>query len=230
MEKLKHLYYAGALTVGSAINPPKDLSKRLSRVLRLKAGDKVALFNGIDGLFEVELADDKANALNVLSIVKPQNKIPEVTLFMAMVKKDAMDRVFRQATEYGVTRIQPLITEFTIVDKLNEERVQTLLVEASEQCERMSVPKLSQPVPLQDAVSEFSGTVFWCAEQVAGKWGDNKPHSSDGILVGPEGGFSEAERIWLKESENVTPVGLGTHILRADTAVVAALSRFYEKL
>lgn len=230
MEKLKHLYYAGSLTVGSYIEPPKELSKRLSRVLRLKQGDKIALFNGADGLFEVELKDDKASILSVLSIIKPQVMLPKVTLLIGMVKKDAMDRIFRQATEYGVTHIQPLLTEFTVVDKLNGDRIKTLLVEAAEQCERMSVPKLRDPAPLNEVIKQYEGTVFWCAEQVAGKWGDEPSKAGDAILVGPEGGFSQAERTWLRECINVTAVGLGTHILRADTAVVAGLSRFYERL
>lgn len=231
MDSLKQLYVDMVLTSGMEIAPPKELSKRLSRVLRFKSGDKVALFNGRDGLFEVEILDDKANQLRVGSALKemPASHV-ESTLIMACVKKNAMDLVFRQATEMGVTHIQPVITDYTVVDKINAERVRSLLVEASEQCERLDVPELLSVKKLKDVVEDTSATIYWAAEHIGGKWGAHKSETGQAILIGPEGGFSEAERDYLKGLKHVQPVGLGSYILRADTAVVAALSRFNENL
>lgn len=228
MNKAKNLYYNGALSVGATVNPIKEVSRRLNRVLRYKKGDTLALFNGKDGLFEVEVVDDKCTELHVKSILRTQGETPQVTLLIAMVKKDAMDRIFRQATEFGVTHIIPVSTDFTQVDKLNKERIETLLIEASEQCERLTIPKVSEITPLEQAVKEFGGQIYWCAEHVGGKWADENTSSGDGMLIGPEGGFSPRERSWLKDCINITAVGLGSHILRADTAVCAALSRFYD--
>lgn len=228
MSKSKHIYYNGPLSVGATVNPIKEVSRRLNRVMRYKKGDTIALFNGKDGLFEVEVKDDKCTELHVKSILKRQEQIPQVTLIMCMVKKDAMDRIFRQATEFGVTDIIPVLTDYTQVDKLNTERIESLLIEASEQCERLSIPTVHNITPLEKIVPEFGGRIFWCAEHVGGKWGNEETKDGDAILVGPEGGFSARERNWLKDCINVIPVGLGKFILRADTAVCAALSRFYE--
>lgn len=228
MNKAKNLYYDGALSVGATVNPIKEVSRRLNRVLRYKKGDSLALFNGKDGLFEVEVMDDKCTELHVKSILKRQEETPHVYMIAAMVKKDAMDRIFRQATEFGATHIIPVSTDFTVVDKLNEERVQTLLIEASEQCERLTIPQINPITPLEQVVKEFGGQIFWCAEHVGGMWGEHESTNGDGVLIGPEGGFSPRERAWLKDCINITPVGLGNHILRADTAACAALSRFYD--
>ncbi len=229
MDKLKQLYLDRDLSVGVTFTPPKEMARRLSRVLRQKKGDKIALFNGRDGLFEVEIKDDKCNELYVKSILKPQKEAPKAVLLIAMVKKDAMDRIFRQATEFGITDIVPLITDFTNVDKLNEDRIKSLLIEASEQCERLNIPTLHNILHLENYVKEFSSTIYWCAEHVGGKWGTSeKSASGDAILIGPEGGFSPRERAWLGDCINVTPVGLGNHILRSDTAACAAFSRFFD--
>ena len=228
MNKFKNIYYDGTLSVGATVTPIKEVSRRLNRVLRYKKGDTLALFNGKDGLFEVNVMDEKCTQLHVKSIIKRQTETPQVHLFVSMVKKDAMDRIFRQATEFGVTHIIPVSTDFTVVDKLNKERIETLLIEASEQCERLTIPQVSEITPLEQAVKEFGGQIFWCAEHVGGAWGEHESMDGDGILIGPEGGFSPRERNWLKECLNITAVGLGNHILRADTAACAALSRFYD--
>ena len=229
MAKLKQLYIDTPLSLGGALNPPKEVSRRLSRVLRQKKGDKLALFNGKDGLFEAEIMDDSCKEIHINSILKPQPKPQEVYLLACLVKKDAMDRIYRQATEFGVTDIIPIMSDYTVSDKVNEERVTSLLVEAAEQCERLTIPKLHKASHLQNIIPEFGGKVFWCAEHVGGKWNaENHSKSGDALLVGPEGGFSSSERNWLKSCINVTPVGLGNFILRADTAVCAGLSRLFE--
>ena len=239
-KKLKHLYIDAPLQENTEIETPKALARRLSRVLRAKKGDKLALFNGEDGLFAAEILDEKAGQLRIDACIKtlPENAFKAV-LFIAMTKKDAMDRVYRQATEMGVNLIVPLVTDFTMVDKINMDRASTILLEASEQCERLDIPKIAPIEKLEDAVARMATegqTIFWCAEHVGGSWLNslhNNEHthyvkSGDAILIGPEGGFSENERASLAAQKHVHPVGLGAHILRVDTAVVAALSRYFE--
>lgn len=229
MSKLKQLYIDTPLYAGATVQPTKNFSRRLSRVLRLKEGAEIALFNGEDGLFKAVIQDDSCKELHIKSILKKQPQKDQVFLLACLVKKDAMDRIYRQATEFGVTDIVPLVSEFTVSDKVNQERVQALLVEASEQCERLSIPTLHGVQGLEKAVKEFGGKVFWCAEHIGGKWQKDEPsNSGDALLIGPEGGFSPAEKAWLKDCINVIPVGLGSFILRADTAVCAGLSRFFE--
>lgn len=234
LSKYKSLYVDAVLKEDAVVSFDKDFSKRLARVLRMKEGDSISLFNGVDGLFLATLQDDKCASARVLTQLKPLDEnLPKVTLMVACVKKNAFDLIFRQATEMGVTYIQPLQTDFTVVDKLNAERVRLLLIEAAEQCGRLSVPVLLPVRKLVDAVSDFGQSgqnIFHAAEQIGGKWGDSQPKNGDALLIGPEGGFSDKERIFLEKQAHVMPVGLGSHILRADTAVVAGLSRFYQAL
>lgn len=233
MKSLKHFYVSNPLTQGDNLKTPEALAKRLAKVLRLKEGNEIALFNGKDGLFLARLENNKATILSIQQCLKPFEPKPEVTLLTALLKKDAFDRVLRQATEMGVTTIQPLLTDFTVPDALNVSRATTRVVEAAEQCERLCVPTLLAPCTLQQAIEQQAGKVFWCAEHVGGRFYNDEtpnPQASDAVLVGPEGGFSPTEREWLMEQKKSVPVGLGNTILKADTAVVAALSRFYEKL
>ena len=241
-KKLKHLYIDAPLQENSNLETPKALARRLSRVLRAKKGDKLALFNGVDGLFAAEIIDEQAKELRIDNCIKTLAEKPfKAVLLIAMTKKDAMDRVYRQATEMGVNLIVPVVTDFTMVDKINTDRAQTILLEASEQCERLDIPQIAPIAKLQDIILNMQKEgqkVFWCAEHVGGAWQNslhNNGHnnyvkSGDAILVGPEGGFSENERTWLAEQTHVQPVGLGAHILRVDTAVVAALSRYFENV
>lgn len=229
MSKLKQLYIDKPLTVGSAIETGKELSRRLSRVLRLKKGDEITIFNGRDGLFRSIICDNSCKEMHISSILKPQPEEEKIYLLTCLVKKDAMDRIYRQATEFGVTDIVPITSDYTVIDKVNHERVKALLIEASEQCERLTIPQLHPIKNLDETVKKFGGCIFWCAEHMGGKWqASDKPKKADALLVGPEGGFSSAERNWLSSCINVTPVGLGNYILRADTAVCAGLSRFLE--
>lgn len=234
MSRYKQLYVDTPLLKGEIVAFEKDFSKRLSRVLRMKAGEKIAIFNGLDGLFLAEILDDKCLSAHVLDkLMDDDHQASQVTLIMACVKKNAFDLVFRQATEMGVTYIQPVLTDFTVVDKINEERVQALLVEAAEQCERLSVPVLLPLKKLSDVVTDFEQAgkrIFHAAEEMRGQWGDVQATSGDALLIGPEGGFSEKERQFLGGKSYVTPVGLGAHILRADTAAVAGLSRFFQSM
>jgi 16S rRNA (uracil1498-N3)-methyltransferase len=226
---LKQLFYNGELEVGTVISPDKPLAHRLSRVLRFRQGDVISLFNGRDGLVAATLTDDTAKTLLLTDRLRPQPVAPEAHLYIALTKKDAMDRVLRQATEFGVTHIHPLLTDFCVADKLNPERATALLTEAAEQCERLSLPTLLPVRQLTAALADARGRIFWCDETTGGKWAGTT-HTGDGMLVGPEGGFSDAERHHLRTLPHVVPTGLGAHILRVDTAVCAACARFFDHL
>jgi len=228
-KSLKQLFYNGSLVAGQHIALDKPLAKRLSRVLRLRRGECIALFNGIDGLLKAELQDDNTTTAYLTEVLCPQPQAADVWLLIALTKKDAMDRVFRQATEFGVTHIVPVKTDFTVADKINPERINAMLVEAAEQSERLNVPQLMDVHTLQGALDATPGHVYWCDESTGGKWVGN-PKSGDGLLIGPEGGFSLSERSKLTQSAKVSPTGLGPHILRVDTAVCAACSRFFDHM
>jgi 16S rRNA (uracil1498-N3)-methyltransferase len=220
-ERLRYFFVDSPLAAGSKVTPGRELSRRLSRVLRLRVGARVALFNGRDGVFAAALADDEAQQLDLTDQLVSAPSPARYHLYIALTKRDAMDRVLRQATELGITDLHPVMTDHCVADKLNDERVQALIVEAAEQCERASLPVLHPVMPLTAAVSAAAGRVFWCAERGPGVWGAVKPAAGDGVLVGPEGGFSDPEKAFLAAHSKVTPVGLGAYVLRVDTAAAA---------
>lgn len=231
MSSRKQLFYPEKLQTGQQVMADKPLSKRLAKVLRLKKGDEIALFNGVDGLFVARLADDGATTLQIDEKLADQYNQPACHLFICVLKRDAMDRVVRQAVELGATHLHPVLSDFCVPDKLNTDRLRAIIIEAAEQCERLDIPELKPLKNMQTAINEFltaSPQLFWAAERTTNNWGQTMPATGDGLLIGPEGGFSPAEKSWLEKQSQIMPVGLGNLVLKADTAVVAGLSRFQE--
>lgn len=136
-----------------------------------------------------------------------------------------MDFLIEKAVELGITDLHPILTEYTDVRKINEERVQAQILEAAEQCERLDIPALHKMHGLKDAITQFDGTIIAAVER-----GDY-PKSIDiqsfssayGILVGPEGGFSDEEIEFLRNCKNIKCVSFGEIILRSETGFLKLL-------
>ena len=232
---MKHLFIDAPLTANSDLALERNLFRRLTRVLRFKAGQKFALFNGRDGLFEAEITNLDTGMARIGSQLKTQPAPRNTALYLALTKRDAFDRAVRQATEIGIDHIYPVMTDFAVPDKLKAERLNTIIEEAAEQCERLTLPIMHDHQPLAKALEAASGQIFWADETVAkedslGQWGDTPATIQDGLLVGPEGGFSEAEKTMLRGHSKVVRVGLSQYILRVDTAVCVGLGRFFDHL
>lgn len=215
----KHIYVEFHLLEGAVCALPTAISHRLKKVLRMKKGETFAVFNGKDGLFEATLLNDACTEIQLGTQLAELTPPTTKKLYVGLLKKEAMDTVLRQATEMGVTEIQPLVTDFTVPTKLNIERAFKIVVEAAEQCERLDIPPLHTPMKLKDVTEEELASLAWCAERSA----DQSTKKFKGVLVGPEGGFSPAEKERLRKI--CTPISLGSTILRADTAVVAGLAK-----
>lgn len=230
---LKQLFYDADLVAGTSVDTPKTLARRLSRVLRYRAGDALALFNGRDGRFAARVANDDASRLDVLEQLAPQPQPLPIWLLMGLPKRDAMDTICRQATEMGVTHIVPVAVDHSVPDRINADRVQALVIEAAEQCERLTLPQVLPLTHLADALQLVPGAVLWADERLArgggnAVWQSIHPAGGWGVLVGPEGGFSAAERALLDAAApKVCAVDLGENVLRADTAACALLSRLF---
>jgi len=223
MSELKHIYLNAPLQQGVVVLP-KEVAHRLGKVLRLPAGAEIALFNGKDGLWRAQLDDPKLGIVTCIECLRPQTVTVGPTLLLACLKRDAFETALRQATELGVAAIQPVRTDFVVKTDFNVERAQAIIVEAAEQCERLTLPRLLPLAGLKQSV-EGQALVYWAAErELAATW-SNSTQGDGAVLVGPEGGFSAAEKNWLKQRPQVRPVCLGQNILRADTAVVAVLSQ-----
>lgn len=216
---LKHFYLDAPLQAGARLALPEALQGRLSRVLRLGEGADIALFNGRHGLWRARLLDAKAKQVEVLVQLQPQAEASGSTLVLGLPKREAWETALRQATELGVTAIQPLTTQFSQRDKFNAVRAETILIEAAEQCERLTLPALLPLQPLEGWLKTLTTPCAWAYER-----GDGAPAYTDAVLVGPEGGFSPNEVALLQANPQIHSFSLGPTILRTDTAVVAALT------
>jgi len=223
------LYVTADLHDGAGVPLSGGQAHYLLHVLRAKAGARVRLFNGRDGewVAELELLGKRGVIARALSRTLPQDAIPDIWLVFAPVKKTPADYLAQKATELGATRLQAVFTRRTIVTRVNEERLRANAVEAAEQSDRLSVPEIGAPLPLEKLLASWPQERRLC---FCDEGGDAKPLAAAAgpapaaILTGPEGGFDPDERQMLRALPFVTPVALGPRILRADTAALAALA------
>jgi 16S rRNA (uracil1498-N3)-methyltransferase len=203
----------------------------LANVLRLPIGGEVLLFNGKDGEWSATLsvATKKGGEAVCVAQTRPQDSVPDLWLLFAPVKGERTDYIVEKATELGAAGIVPIITERTIVRKVNLDRLRAKCVEAAEQCGRLSVPQVIDARPL-NAFYETptdDGILLFADEAgdsvTIGVALASKP-SKVALLTGPEGGFTPSERAKLRACGHVRAVSLGPRILRADTATFAGLA------
>ncbi len=225
---MKRIYLPQPLAPGAHLELPESVQHRLHRVLRMGVGETFQVFDGTGTSAIAELTDAKARRAQVTALLPDKPALPSRVLAVAMLKREAWETVLRQATEMGVTTIVPLKTRFAQVGKLKTERAHLIMVEAAEQCERVTLPSLLPVTTLEDYVSGLTSPCLWAYERLAVD--DEAMGSKDaatGILIGPEGGFAPDEVERLNRSEKMRPISLGPTILRADTAVVAGLATLH---
>jgi len=223
---LPRLFVEQTLSEGAALTLDGPPANYLANVLRLTAGAQVKLFDDRTGewLAEIAEASRKRVALAVTRHLRPREPVPDVWLLFAPIKRGRIDWLIEKATELGAARLVPVLTQRTIVDRLNLERLRAHAVEAAEQCERTALPELAEPQKLDRLLGAWpSDRTLFFADEAGGATFAPAPGSA-AILIGPEGGFTDAERAAVRALPQARPVSLGPRILRADTAAVAALS------
>ncbi len=226
------LYVEAALGEDARVVPDAGQAHYLLHVMRAKQGDALSLFNGRDGEWRARIADvTKRGCVFVCEArTQAQSEIPDLWLLFAPIKKTPADYVVQKATELGAAALQPVITRRTIVARVNLERMRANAVEAAEQSGRLSIPDIREPQALDRALRDWpserrllfcdeAGDATPIAEALA-----NVPPGPWAILAGPEGGFDPAERAAIRALPAVIPASLGSRILRADTAALAALA------
>ncbi len=227
------LFIEGDLAGGASAVCGRDQAHYLAHVLRLAPGDPVALFNGRDGewLAHIDRIGKKSAVLAVDRRLRPQSPEPDLWLVFAPVKRAPLGFLISKATELGVSALIPAITRRTIVERVKRERMAANAIEAAEQCERLTVPRIEDATPLSRVLENWpvDRRILLCAE--AGEAApineflrESGPGGPWAVLTGPEGGFDQTELDLLNKSPNVNAVGLGPRILRADTAALAALA------
>lgn len=230
------LFVKDQLSQGVEIRLGREDSHYLLNVMRKGEGDEVSLFNGVDGEWAAKITGGSKKSLNlkIFDQVKLQSIESDLWLAFAPVKRARLDFIAQKATELGVSKLIPVKTERTIVARVKEERLWANAKEAAEQCERLAVPEVNQMIPLKNLLADWptGRKLLFCDEDKTGplmldalKAADEKPAKSPwGVLIGPEGGFSDSERQTIRAHPECVPASLGPRVLRADTAILSALS------
>lgn len=227
------LYVTDDLNEGGAATLDAKQSHYLKSVMRLAPGDEVLVFNGRDGEWRARIEDlaKKGGALAPVGRTREQAGGPDLWLAFAPAKRGAPELVARAATELGVSALQPVATRRTVVGRLNAARLRANAVEAAEQCGRLDVPAVLEPIGLDALLADWppGRRLMVCDETGAGPPVAAALAAADraapwAVLVGPEGGFDPGELDALGKHPIVTKVGLGPRILRAETAAIAALA------
>ena len=235
LKRIPRLFLNAPLAQGARIAPDRDKCHYLTHVLRLRPGDHARVFNARDGewLCAIEKADRKACAVVCLEPLPALPAPADIDYIFAPLKRARLDYMAQKATEMGVRRLRPVITEFTIARRVNLARLAANAVEAAEQCNIVHVPQVVEPAPLEDLLANWektdAGRTLICCDEAAPVTNpvtalQGAPRGPLAVLIGPEGGFSDSERDMLRTRDFVLPISLGPRILRADTAAVAALA------
>ena len=224
------LYVEQPLGEGQTIPLNRDQAHYLFGVMRRGVGDALAVFNGRDGEWRAEVreAGKRGGSLEAVTHSGPQQNPPDLWLIFAPIKKARTDFIVEKAAEMGAARIMPVQTEFTNSERIRQDRLQAHAVEAAEQCGGTFVPEVTDLQKLDRLLADWpqDRQLMFCDEALAGATETLGQAEGDkwAILIGPEGGFSDAERARLQALPFAHAVSLGPRILRADTAAVAALT------
>ena len=231
------LYFPGKISLKSPVKLENKQVHYLINVMRKKIDDSILVFNSDNGEFLAKISEINKNKITIDIIKKIRDvKIEnDIWLLFAPVKKSPTEYIVQKATELGVSKIIPVITERTITKNLNLKRMQDIAIESSEQCERITIPEVCAVKKLKDLIPNWDNDriIFFCDETIRNNdvvkidFQNLSTKSFGAILVGPEGGFSTNETNYLREKRFIRPIDLGPRILRSDTAVIAALSLWH---
>ncbi|MBO6718174.1 MAG: 16S rRNA (uracil(1498)-N(3))-methyltransferase [Rhizobiaceae bacterium] len=228
--KLQRLFVTSNLAAGAAVDLEREQSHYLANVLRMREGAELLVINGRDGewLAHVAQVSKKAVQLTLVEQARPQTPLPDFVYAFAPIKR--LDYLVQKAVEMGAGVIQPVITHHTQFAKVGVERLKANVIEAAEQCGVLAVPEVRAAAKFDTFLAgwQHDRRLIFCDESAET---DNPVPALKavgerklGLLVGPEGGFSDSERAQLRTLPFVTAIPLGPRILRADTAAVAALA------
>ncbi|MBI3437280.1 MAG: 16S rRNA (uracil(1498)-N(3))-methyltransferase [Proteobacteria bacterium] len=232
------------LSAGAALALDEAQARHVGTALRLSAGDHVRVFNARDGEWRARIADASKRGMKVQieDFICAARATPDLDLLFAPVKRHATDLIVEKATELGVRRIRPVITQRTIAETVRVDRLRSIAREAAEQTERFDVPEIAERLALAKALDAWDASrPLIYADEASDErdkpWGGESGRGVSiaeamsalrteqlAVLIGPEGGFTREERALLRSLPFVNAVSLGPRILRAETAVIAALS------
>ncbi len=220
------LFFLNSISVNMIGKLDKSQSHYLIKVMRIKKNEFFSIFNS-NGEWEAKILGISKNIVEfkIIKNLRQKEKIKELWLAFSPIKSNNQNFMIQKATELGVTKFIPIIFERTIVRKINKERFEKILIEASEQSNRINVPLIEPTQNLEDLLKKSMDLVFTDLNSSNTKLNKSKfTNKPICIIIGPEGDFSEAEREKILSFEGVQPVKINENILRAETAVISAIS------
>ena len=223
------LYYPNSIAENTTSLLSKEHTHYVANVMRLKRGSNINFFNKEgEWISEIVFLEKDRVEVKFLNRVKESFKSSNIELGICLVKKNPMEMILQKATELGVTKIIPIISERTEVKELNHERANKIVIEATEQSNQLIPPEISKIVKLKDFIYNLDVSSKLLFADVNCKKSLKKEEMKDKnlktILIGPEGDFSPSERKMILEKKNTISFSLSRNILRSDTATISALS------
>ena len=228
MASKARLFYSNKLKTGTISRLSEKQSHYTKNVMRLKAGDKISLFNSQDGEWDVKILDQGKifTEFKVEKLSRPLSNEKNIWLAFSPIKKVPQDLMIQKTTELGIQKFIPLLCERSVVREINIKRTEKIITEACEQSNRITVPKIQELQMLDEFIKNFpdDGKIVFCDINSQSKDLYNKLSKKNPIciLIGPEGDFSEEERQFISNYKNVISITLGKNILRAETAAIAS--------
>jgi 16S rRNA (uracil1498-N3)-methyltransferase len=227
------LFIDATLAAGQTVALQHSQSNYLGNVLRLSAGETILVFNGRDGEWQAAIAGRKRpDRLDIVAQTRPQDRLPDLAYVFAPLKHARLDYMVQKAVEMGASSLQPVLTRFTQVSRVNSERMRANVIEAAEQCGILSIAGVTEPIALDRYLAgrKPQRLLIFCdeaadtANPLQALQSELAASAGIDVLIGPEGGFAEEERALLLRQPRTLRLSLGPRILRADTAAVAALA------
>lgn len=229
LKSMPRLFVRTPLGAGASVELDAGQANYLGNVMRLGDGEHVLLFDGASGewIARITEAGRKRMSLAVEDRTREQEKMPDCWLAFAPIKRAQTDWLVEKATELGIARLLPIVTQRTIVERVKLERLEAIAIEAAEQCNRTSVPLIDEPLPLTTFLKGPSARILYFADEAGGEPAAQafRPGPAT-ILTGPEGGFTDEERAAIRAAPNAVAISLGPRILRAETAALAAVTTY----
>ncbi len=230
MNSKVRLHFSNKLASGMVLKLSESQSHYLKNVVRLKNGDQISLFNSADGEWNAKILNQRNDftEIKVEKLYRKQKQENNLWLAFSPIKKIAQDLILQKATELGIQKFIPLICERSIVREINIIRAKKIIIEASEQSNRISVPEFSKIQDLKSFIHTFpeNGRIIFCDINSSSNNLKNilSKKNPTCILIGPEGDFSEKERQLLVDNKKTLSFSLADNILRSETAAIAAIT------
>ena len=229
-KSLPRLFVRQPLSEGISVGLEAAQANYLGNVLRLREGAELLVFDGSSGewLARIAVAGKKRMTLSVERPTREPETLPDLWLAFAPVKRAQTDWLVEKATELGAAKLIPIMTQRTVAERVRLDRLESIAIEAAEQCGRTRLPEIAGPIALPRLLGgrETARTLYFADE------GGGEPAAQAFkpgpalILTGPEGGFTDRERTLVRSAINAIAISLGPRILRAETAALAALSAY----